>query len=147
MWWDRTLKPGENYQKVIPSVLRNARCVIVLWSKDSVDSEWVLDEANVAKQRQVLAPARLDDVEIPFGFGRIHTAPLIGWTGAEASPEFEELIQTGAIRPNDHAAPRVDAHTLEVFRIVQRRKHAVKMGRTPKSMEPSLPSSNRTNSR
>jgi hypothetical protein len=35
VWWDRTIKPGQIFERVIEAALDEARCVIVLWSRDS----------------------------------------------------------------------------------------------------------------
>ena len=47
-FWDRELLPGEGFRKAIEHELKQARCVIVLWSHASVQSEWVIDEAESA---------------------------------------------------------------------------------------------------
>jgi hypothetical protein len=93
VWWDRTILPGKTWDKVIESALAQARCVIVLWSQDSIGSDWVRIEAEDAKQRGILVPALLDDVKIPLAFRRIQAARLIGWAGRLPSPAFDELAQ------------------------------------------------------
>jgi len=40
VFWDRELVPGEGFRRAIERELKEARCVIVLWSHTSVDSEW-----------------------------------------------------------------------------------------------------------
>lgn len=91
VWWDRTILAGKTFDRVIEAALRDSRCVIVLWSRDSVDSDWVWTEADDGKRRGILVPAMLDDVNIPFPFRRIQTANLIGWSGALPSEQFNEL--------------------------------------------------------
>jgi hypothetical protein len=91
VWWDRTILPGKRWEEVIETALDEARCVIVLWSKDSIQSEWVRVEANEARQRGILVPALLDDVKIPLPFRGIQAANLVHWRGAVPSPEFDEL--------------------------------------------------------
>lgn len=43
VWWDRSVIPGEKYRQVISKALDAAKCVIVVWSRESVLSEWVID--------------------------------------------------------------------------------------------------------
>lgn len=41
MWWDRNIPPGFNFREVIGEALAEAKCVIVLWSRISIESDWV----------------------------------------------------------------------------------------------------------
>lgn len=91
VWWDRDLSAGQRFEQVIRDKLSRANCVVVLWSQHSVESDWVKDEANEGKKRNILVPALLDDVPIPYGFGQIHTANLIRWNGSRDDPEFVAL--------------------------------------------------------
>src|ERR1051326_2659376 len=65
VWWDRTILPGKRWDQVIENELNATKCVIVVWSKHSVDSEWVHIEAEEAKHRGILVPVLLDDLKIP----------------------------------------------------------------------------------
>jgi hypothetical protein len=102
---DRTILAGQRWEEVIETALNEARCVIVLWSKDSVQSDWVRAEANEARQRGILVPALLDDVKVPLAFRGIQMANLVYWRGGLPSPEFDELARAiseilgGGVRP------------------------------------------------
>jgi hypothetical protein len=91
VWWDRKIPPGKTWSQVLEAALNNARCVIVLWSRDSIQSEWVLLEADEAKCRRILIPALLDKVTIPLPFRRIQAANLVDWNGVLPHAEFDEL--------------------------------------------------------
>jgi TIR domain/Yip1 domain len=93
VWWDRTILAGKTFDRVIEMALKDSRCVIVLWSTASVESDWVWTEADEGKRRAILVPAMLDSVNIPFAFRRVHTASLIGWAGALPSDQFDELAR------------------------------------------------------
>ena len=67
---------------MIEDAMRDARCVIVLWSKTSVDSDWVRNEAEEGKRKGTLVPALIDDVGMPLEFRRIQAANLVGWSDA-----------------------------------------------------------------
>ena len=91
VWWDREIPPGRAYDEVIEEALGAAKCAVVLWSKASVASAWVKNEASDAMQRNVLIPALIDPgVKIPLEFRRVQAADLSRWQG-EASPEFEQF--------------------------------------------------------
>lgn len=93
VWWDREIPLGKAFDQVIEEELNGARCVIVLWSKESVRSRWVKTEAAAAADRESLIPVLIEDVAIPFEFKRIQTAMLMNWQGDAAAPEFAPLIQ------------------------------------------------------
>ena len=48
VWWDATLRSGEAYDRVTEQAVRDAKAVVVLWSKKSVNSDWVRAEATIA---------------------------------------------------------------------------------------------------
>ena len=45
VWWDRRIGAGSRFSKEIDAALKNADLVVVLWSRVSVESAWVQDEA------------------------------------------------------------------------------------------------------
>ena len=46
VWWDFELLSGDRYRNVIRAVIDQCSAAIVLWSKLSVDSDFVMDEAT-----------------------------------------------------------------------------------------------------
>jgi D-alanine-D-alanine ligase-like ATP-grasp enzyme len=83
-WWDHYLHAGEQFRRVIEERLSSCSIVIVLWSKDSVDSPWVISEADFARDRHVpLLPVLLDDTPRPLGFGGIQEVDLRNWKGID----------------------------------------------------------------
>ena len=75
---------GSNFRKVISQYLEAAACVVVVWSRHSVKSDYVIEEAASAKER--LIPVKIDDVPLPYGFRERQTKNLVGWDGNAASP-------------------------------------------------------------
>jgi hypothetical protein len=92
VWWDRKIHVGHKFSKVIERELKNAKCVIVLWSRNAVESDWVRSEARAAAQRQVLVPIRIEDVWPPLEFNGLHTADLLDWEKGLRGPEFEACL-------------------------------------------------------
>jgi hypothetical protein len=79
------------FDQIIEHELETANYVGVLWSKDSIKSDWVKGEAAAAVRRGVLVPALIDDVKVPLEFSRRQTADLIGWNGDTSHAGFQAL--------------------------------------------------------
>jgi formylglycine-generating enzyme required for sulfatase activity len=92
VWWDRALVPGEQFGNVIRGALDGCSCVVVAWSKLSVDSHWVKDEASVGRERHKLVPVSLDGSSPPLGFGQVHTVVLSDWNGQADDPRIQRLM-------------------------------------------------------
>jgi hypothetical protein len=93
VWWDREILGGLNVPKAISEALDSAGCVIVLWSRDSVESDWVRDEAEVGLNKGILVPILIDDVEIPLGFRQTQAESLREWAGETDHPELLRAIR------------------------------------------------------
>ena len=94
VWWDRALAAGDDYAAVIKRELDVAKAVIVVWSQHSAASPWVRDEAGLARTKGRLVPVLLDKVDIPLGFGTIHTEDLTNWQGGAGAPELAILAES-----------------------------------------------------
>jgi formylglycine-generating enzyme required for sulfatase activity len=92
VWWDRIIPPGKTFDEVIEQELEVAKCVIVLWSKESVKSDWVKNEAREGARRHILIPVLIDEVKIPFEFKHIQAANLVDFQGMLPNPEFDLLL-------------------------------------------------------
>jgi hypothetical protein len=96
VFWDREVPPGETWHSYIGEALTNARCVVVAWSRHSIVSDWVIEEASEGKRRKILVPVLFEAVQPPFGFGGIQAASLIDWRPGRPPPAFTDLV--GATR-------------------------------------------------
>lgn len=92
VFWDRRIPAGETWRSYIGAALQDARCIVVAWSKFSVESQWVTEEADEGKTRKILVPVLLDQVPAPRGFREIQAADISGWQPGQASERFTELI-------------------------------------------------------
>ena len=50
VWWDDRITPTESFDRLIEQEIADARAVVVLWSANSVQSDWVRIEANYGKK-------------------------------------------------------------------------------------------------
>lgn len=93
VWWDRHIKGGAQYAKEIEQALSAADAVVVLWSKHSLESAWVRDEAAAGRDSGRLVPVSLDSAEPPLGFRQYQTINLSGWKGRGTSVQLRTLIE------------------------------------------------------
>ena len=90
VWWDHRLRAGSRFSWDIADALRTAEAVVVLWSKVSVESAWVQDEAAEGLEDSKLVPVTLDGTKPPLGFRQYHAIQMDGW---RSRPEmFEPLF-------------------------------------------------------
>jgi hypothetical protein len=93
VWWDRRIIVGQAFDQAIERELGAAKSVVVLWSKYSIASEWVKNEAAVGAGRGVLVPANLERVQLPLEFRRKQTADLTNWNGEPSHSGFQAVCE------------------------------------------------------
>jgi hypothetical protein len=75
VWWDTNLIAGDRFRETITTRLKEARAVVVIWTEESIRSDWVLFEADAAAKRGTLIPVRISKLpvdRIPPPFGLSH---------------------------------------------------------------------------
>ena len=93
VWWDvEDIPAGKRFDETIEEALSSVKAVVVLWSRHSVKSSYVIDEASEAEELQTLIPVLIDEVKVPFRFKRLQTADLRGWDGA-SHPGLAKLLK------------------------------------------------------
>ena len=103
IWWDRQIPGGAEFSKDIEKELQSARAVVVIWSKHSVQSRWVRDEAGFAADAGKLIPIVVDETQKPMGFKQFQFIDFAHWNGAVDAPAFLEMSRalkaklTGAV--------------------------------------------------
>lgn len=94
VWWDTELVGSDDYYEVILGALTKARAAIVIWTKASVKSNFVRDEARFALHKKKLITTKSSSIEmddIPFGFQGQHTEDL-----AESDKIIRAIEKLGA---------------------------------------------------
>jgi hypothetical protein len=92
VWWDHTIPPGKTWDDVIARGIREAKACIIVWSPDSVVSDWVKEEATLAKEGGKYLPIQVGTDQPPMGFRRIQAANLSQWKGNAQDPQWRLLI-------------------------------------------------------
>lgn len=105
VWWDSLIEGGAAFAKSIEAALERCDAVVVLWSKTSVTSDWVLDEAAKGRDLRKLVPVSLDGTLPPLGFRQYQSIDLTRWQGDPAAAEIAALLRgiAAAGKPGDRA--------------------------------------------
>lgn len=114
VWWDEGIQPSTSWRAEIAKQIAAAKCVIAVWTEDSVDPEqgaWVMEEATHGLARKILAPVRLDLVSPPLGFGEVQYADLAAWSGEASDPRFQHLLGVVQAIVNSEPIPQTPRPT------------------------------------
>lgn len=123
VWWDACLEASvEAYPTQIWNVLSAAKAVLVFWSRDAIASDWVVGEAEAARQLKTLTQIRLDDVALRPPFNVLECLDFSSWGGDESSAQWqrlgEQLDRAGALAapPHRDELPQLPPHLISVVR-------------------------------
>ncbi len=106
VWWDALIEGGTRYAASIDEALETADAVVVLWSRNSVNSDWVRDEAAQGRERHRLVPLSLDGTHPPLGFRQIQMIDISGWNGRSNAPQLEAVRRGIAAAMGQAVPPR-----------------------------------------
>ncbi|MFO0368029.1 MAG: toll/interleukin-1 receptor domain-containing protein, partial [Acidobacteriota bacterium] len=108
VWWDQDILPGQVWRDEITKQLHAAASVVVFVSQDSIRSRHVMDEGERAMRRGVAVLLRLDETELPLGWGVVQAINL---TSPERESRLAEavtrLLGRGTTKPS--ALPELEA--------------------------------------
>lgn len=93
VWWDHHIAGGAEYARDIERELHAAKYIIVAWTKNSVNSMWVADEATIGRDQRNLIPLAMEEVDPPIGFRQVQTIPFHHWSGEQTGDQFASLIR------------------------------------------------------
>jgi len=124
VWFDYALMPGGSFSAQIERELRAARAVIVVWCSMSARSvegktNWVVEEADLAKQLGTYLPVWLEPVDLPLGFRMGDVIDIAEWNGDPRSHDLDRLIEQISIKVQRDPAVNykaVVAQSAEVWR-------------------------------
>jgi predicted ATPase len=91
-WWDRDLVSGTRYATEIETRLESAKAVAVIWSKSSIASPWVADEASVGRDGGRLIALSFDGATPPLGFRQFQVTDFSSWKGSPDEAPFRNLV-------------------------------------------------------
>jgi hypothetical protein len=93
VFWDIEIPPGVSWADFLSEKLSQSKAALVLWSATSTSSQWVREEARLARDRGKLIPVMIEECAPPFGFGEIQAANLASWNGEADNPHWKLLLE------------------------------------------------------
>lgn len=106
VWWDTLIEGGAAFAKTIEAALAASDAVIVLWSRHSVVSDWVLDEAAHGRDLKKLVPLSIDGTDPPLGFRQYQAIALAPSKGAIDDASLQAVLRAVLPLVGREAMPR-----------------------------------------
>jgi len=113
VWIDQKIEGGTQFSEVIEREIAASRKVVVLWTPASVKSEWVRDEASIAKEQGKFVPVTIDGTMPPIGFRQTQTTPIDDWASGNASDLPSAMLAALSLNP-DEAVPPAEAQAISL---------------------------------
>ncbi len=106
VWWDTLIEGGAAFARSIEAALAASDAVVVLWSRHSVASDWVLDEAGGGRDLKKLVPVSLDGTEPPLGFRQYQSIALDARHGKFDGASVQAVLRAVMPLAGREAVPR-----------------------------------------
>ena len=106
VWWDEDLPVHRPFPQMIEARIRDAKAVVVIWSKDAIEGTYVRAEAEVARPAGTLVQISVNGTVPPMPFNTIQFADMTGWTGDANAPGWRKVVASvSELVGSDRAAP------------------------------------------
>jgi predicted ATPase/class 3 adenylate cyclase len=119
VWIDDDLLVHRAFGKEIETQLTMAKAALVIWSAEAAESDWVLSEANRAREARKLVQLTFDGARLPMPFDQIQCADLSGWTGDTSHPGWTRVLgslaELAGTRTAEPEAPAREAGLMAVL--------------------------------
>ncbi len=99
---DRGFRFGDEIHAAVLRSIDESAVVLVLWSRESVRSDWVLEEAHRGAEARKLIGAKIEECKLPPKYRYFNFADLSDWDGGLADPRLLKLnrdIESLALPP------------------------------------------------
>jgi adenylate cyclase len=111
VWWDRQIQGGSRFATEIDRELKEADAVVVLWTKASIESAWVQDEAAEGRDTGRLVPVALSGVRPPLGFRQFQSVTIDGMGDGVDAAGVDALVEAIHKIGGESAASQTAAQT------------------------------------
>lgn len=78
-WWDDRIALSSPWNAELEQRLMEATSIVVLWTGNSVRSDWVIHEATIAAASSKLVQLRMSGVSLPSRFAELQAADVQNW--------------------------------------------------------------------
>ncbi len=109
VWWDHQIEGGSRFTTEIDRELKGADAVVVIWTRSSVESPWVQDEAAEGRDNGRLVPVILGTDKPPLGFRQFQSIDFGNWNGEGDPPALDALIRAIAQKGSEPQAAQASA--------------------------------------
>jgi len=92
VWFDAGIEVGADWDRRIHEQIDAARAMIVCWSFAAVSSPWVVKEAMIGVERDILVPVKIHPCALIPPFDTLQTADLTQWEGEADHPEIQKML-------------------------------------------------------
>jgi adenylate cyclase len=79
------------FDEILEEKIKEARIVLVIWSRSSVRSQWVRAEASLGLEKGGLVQVFLDDLLPPLLFRQLQGVKVIHWGTSELDRDLASL--------------------------------------------------------
>lgn len=91
-WFDAGIEVGVEWERRIYDEIDQARAMIVCWSFAAYSSPWVVREATIGLERNILVPVHVHRCALGSPFAALQSADLTEWDGAPDHPEIQKTL-------------------------------------------------------
>ena len=78
VWFDAGIGAGSSFDREIEREIEAAKALLVLWTEESVESDWVRNEARTGKERSGLIAVQLRECQLPLEFRSVQGGSFAG---------------------------------------------------------------------
>lgn len=90
---DADLMAGQDWAQKLMETIKGARCVLALWSKQSISSDYVKFEAILALAQDKLISVQIEEDQLPEVLRRFQAINLARWNHDISTSASEELFE------------------------------------------------------
>jgi len=93
VWSDVGIGAGSSFDREIEREIAAAKALLVLWSKDSTESDWVRNEARTGKERSSLVAVQIEECQLPLEFGSVQAELLSEGSEGTDNPVWLGVVE------------------------------------------------------